>query len=334
MTNVATGQGFFNEQPVVSNPDTETVTTEGGPLLSLVKLASPSTYAGVGDVVSYSFVLTNSGNVSLSGPFTIDDDKATDESCPVTASLAPAASITCTATYTITQADLDAGSVTNVATGQGFFNEQPVVSNPDTETVTKRSTPNPKPSPKGAIGDLVWEDTNADGYQGDFESGVAGVTVHLLDDGGLIIDTASTDASGNYLFSGLSAGTYEVQFILPAGFEVSPAPGGSSGHRQRRRCGRSHRSDHPDIRRDRPDLGRRHLPDTRGPPPGDHDNDHKHAARGLAVHRLEPGWGRHYRPDPADARGPGAVGGGEEKGGHRGRGNWARSLLMERSWAF
>ena len=31
VTNVATGEGFFNEQPVVSNPDTETVTTDGGP---------------------------------------------------------------------------------------------------------------------------------------------------------------------------------------------------------------------------------------------------------------------------------------------------------------
>jgi hypothetical protein len=84
--------------------------------------------------------------------------------------------------------------------------------------------PPPPPSPPvtGAIGDLVWEDLNADGHQGDFEPGVVGVTVNLLNSGGLIAATTVTDASGNYLFSGLAAGTYEVQFIPPAGFQVSP----------------------------------------------------------------------------------------------------------------
>src|SRR5207244_2836547 len=67
--------------------------------------------------------------------FTVTDDKAT-VSCPATASLAPLGSITCTASYTITQADLDAGHVTNTATGHATFNGNAVNSNQDSETVT------------------------------------------------------------------------------------------------------------------------------------------------------------------------------------------------------
>ena len=73
---------------------------------------------------------------SVSGPFTVTDDKAV-VTCPVTqVSLAPGASITCTASYTIAQADLDAGSVKNTAQGHGFFSGNPVASNSDDETVT------------------------------------------------------------------------------------------------------------------------------------------------------------------------------------------------------
>ena len=86
------------------------------PALTLVKsVTSGDPFSVVGAVISYGYVIKNTGNVTLSGPFTVSDDKATDESCPVTASLAPGASITCTASYTITQADLSAGSVTNKA---------------------------------------------------------------------------------------------------------------------------------------------------------------------------------------------------------------------------
>ena len=55
--------------------------------------------------------------------------------------MAPGASITCSATYTITQADLDAGSVTNTAMGHGFFGTSPVDSNEDSETVTFTNYP-------------------------------------------------------------------------------------------------------------------------------------------------------------------------------------------------
>lgn len=50
--------------------------------LAIVKLASPTTYTTAGDVISYQFTVTNNGAAILSGPVTIADDKATNESCP------------------------------------------------------------------------------------------------------------------------------------------------------------------------------------------------------------------------------------------------------------
>ena len=114
----------------------EDVTIASTPGLTMVKTAVPGTYDTGGDVISYSYSVTNSGNVTLSGPFTVADDRATDEACPAAGSLAPGASIACTASYTITQADLDAGSVTNTATAGGSFAGNPVTSPADSETVT------------------------------------------------------------------------------------------------------------------------------------------------------------------------------------------------------
>jgi uncharacterized repeat protein (TIGR01451 family) len=137
VTNKATGHGKYGVTTVNSNEATATVTTTRSPALTLVKTADPTIFDKIGDVIDYRYELTNSGNVTLIGPFTITDDKATDEACPDTpASLAPDDSTICTASYTITQADLDAGFVTNKATGHGFDGTTPVNSNEATQTVT------------------------------------------------------------------------------------------------------------------------------------------------------------------------------------------------------
>jgi uncharacterized repeat protein (TIGR01451 family) len=103
--------------------------------VALVITPSPATFAKAGDVIPYSFVITNSGNVPLAGPFTVADNKVT-VTCPSTSSLAPGASITCTASYTITLADLKAGSVTNTATASGSYAGNPVISDSAQATVT------------------------------------------------------------------------------------------------------------------------------------------------------------------------------------------------------
>ena len=117
-----------------------TGTLDPDPSLSLVKSASPMSYGTVGQVISYSFLVTNTGNLVING-LSVADDKTTNESCPVT-TLAVGDSTTCTASYTITQADLNAGSVTNSASASGTDQlGGGVTSNTDTATVTAIAGP-------------------------------------------------------------------------------------------------------------------------------------------------------------------------------------------------
>ena len=126
MTNVA----YATSGTTLSPTDDETV-PRPKPALSLVKTATPTTYSKVGDVIAYSYLVTNSGNVTLYG-ITVVDDKAT-VTCPDTSGgLAPLGAINCTASYTIVAADITAGSVTNTA----YATDGTTQSKPDSETVT------------------------------------------------------------------------------------------------------------------------------------------------------------------------------------------------------
>jgi uncharacterized repeat protein (TIGR01451 family) len=139
VTNTATAHAGGTD----SNTDSKTVTAQQHPGLTLVKSASPSTYSTVGQVISYSYMVTNTGNVSLAGPVTVTDNKAT-VTCPPLSGIGnhdgfldPGESVTCTATYTITQADLNSGSVTNVAKAHAGGTD----SNQDSKTVTAQQSP-------------------------------------------------------------------------------------------------------------------------------------------------------------------------------------------------
>ena len=89
------------------------------PSISLVKSASITSYSAPGTPVTYSYEVTDTGNVTLD-PVVVTDPMAglSDISCPDT-SLAPWASETCTATYTTTQNDVDHGSLCNTGTATG-----------------------------------------------------------------------------------------------------------------------------------------------------------------------------------------------------------------------
>src|SRR5205085_1803844 len=97
-------------------------------------------YSAVNATVSYKYVVTNTGNVtigSVSGRHTNVDDT---QVCYIT-TLAPGQSATCTAVHTVTQTDLDAGAVTNTATGHGVPAGGTLVE--PTATSTEHATQNP-----------------------------------------------------------------------------------------------------------------------------------------------------------------------------------------------
>jgi uncharacterized repeat protein (TIGR01451 family) len=134
LTNTATA----TVDSVDSNQDMETVTAVADPGVTLVKAASPGTYDTVGASISYTYDVTNTGNVTLAGPATVADDQET-VTCPALTTIGDndtdldvGETVQCTASHTVTQADIDGGSIVNVATAT----VDSVVSNQDTETVT------------------------------------------------------------------------------------------------------------------------------------------------------------------------------------------------------
>ncbi|MBD0676505.1 hypothetical protein BU198_38870 [Streptomyces sp. CBMA156] len=143
-----TGSVLANENdPTPGNNQSSVKTCAAAPALTVKKSADPGTVSAVGASVKYSFLLTNTGNVELSAPGVTETafsgtGTPPAVSCP-TGPLAPAASVTCTATYTVTQADLDAGSIKNTATGHGTApgDTAATVSPPDSATVTTTSSP-------------------------------------------------------------------------------------------------------------------------------------------------------------------------------------------------
>lgn len=135
---------------VTSPPDDAVVEIVSAPALSLVKTADEEAAANVevGQTVEYSFLVTNTGNVTLDhigideGAFT-GSGELSAISCPDDpAALVPDASVTCTASYVVTQADVDAGEIDNTAVAVGTPPTGPAVSSdPSSEQVTAAATP-------------------------------------------------------------------------------------------------------------------------------------------------------------------------------------------------
>ena len=170
--NTGTATGTPPTGPVVTATSTLTIpyvppgsvtstSPSPSPGISLTKTPSTSSYDAVGQVVTYTYVITNNGNVSLaSTQYTVTDNTINGGAafdCGAPQVLAIGASITCTNTYTITQADLSSGSVTNLATATNGSQVSPVATatiavtaSTSTSVVTKASKPSKTKIPSSA----------------------------------------------------------------------------------------------------------------------------------------------------------------------------------------
>ncbi len=94
------------------------------PAMTLDKSSPDTSYNAVNDTLNYSYLVTNTGNEAISA-LTVSDDRISTVNCDLSVVgnndniFDPGESVTCTATYTVTQADIDSGSITNNATANG-----------------------------------------------------------------------------------------------------------------------------------------------------------------------------------------------------------------------
>ena len=75
----------------------------------------------------------------------------------------------------------------------------------------------------GTVGDLVFEDSNGNGFQEPGEPGIADVAVDLVNANDVVIDRRITDENGNFLFEQVPEGDYYVRFDFPDIYDVTDA---------------------------------------------------------------------------------------------------------------
>ncbi|MGY6553133.1 MAG: DUF7507 domain-containing protein [Wenzhouxiangella sp.] len=88
--------------------------------LELVKQANVATYAAVGDEIEYSFTLSNNGALTLTNVQVEDPMLGGVIPCNPSTLLAGETATCGPVVYTVTQADIDAGQIINVAQGSGL----------------------------------------------------------------------------------------------------------------------------------------------------------------------------------------------------------------------
>ncbi|MBO9523210.1 MAG: DUF11 domain-containing protein [Nocardioidaceae bacterium] len=140
LDNGASATGTPPTGPPVSDSATASLTATPAPAITLTKSAGAvadldANGTDAGDTISFTFSVQNTGNVTLD-PVTVADPLLAGQGITITCPagpLAPTATRTCTASapYTLTQADIDSGDVSNTATASGTTPSGGTVTDPD-----------------------------------------------------------------------------------------------------------------------------------------------------------------------------------------------------------
>jgi hypothetical protein len=142
------------------------------PGMSLDKSSTTSVVTAAGQVIPYSYLVSNTGTSELTGITLSDTNTDSPPSCPAT-TLAVGASMTCTGQHTVTLSEfLAGGNIVNLATASS--NEAPDA----TDTL---SIPISRPNPQtGALTMGFWQNKNGQGIiSGQASSGVCPSTTWL-----------------------------------------------------------------------------------------------------------------------------------------------------------
>jgi uncharacterized repeat protein (TIGR01451 family) len=100
---------------------------------NIAQSAAPTSYNATGNTITFTYVVKNTGTRTLAN-VGVTDSLDASVSCP-DATLAPGASETCSGVYTLTQADVAAGSVTSTASAHATDPQRNAITSSSTLTV-------------------------------------------------------------------------------------------------------------------------------------------------------------------------------------------------------